>query len=652
MTELELLRSRYDNNRKLIEKFPVDENGHKPSPFVWEGKPEGMSVMESVTWWEEQHKYWVDGYFTEDGYYLTGLHYFYLTQITIKNQRGARINPWWRDVDEMIILEWYTCKHDLLDLGIFKRRGIGLSVLFGGALPIWQAVTQPGSIYLMTSNDKTKGQRMFAEKTATAYEGLDEWIKGEAVKYVQSGELRVQIRNIDGTSSDDISGVICKQTSDRKSDASAFESERAVGAFVDELFLHPFAHEVRQSIQDCLMEDQLKMGPCVFGGSAGIVSQSGIEEAKKMWDDRENLGINVVFIDGTWGVDKAPEYDENGKPTGKVLNFCVNGHSDRDNTREWIIKRRANLDKASDKRQLIGYMKSHPLDPQDIFEFNDLGIIPEDLLPRINAQRVKIREENRPINSYNIFMQAESAKAQLNQKGVWRILEHPIVGETYLFGADPIETIGSADISMDSNERSKFAVIVKRKSTNTIVGYYLKRSLDTDAVKAEILSGQRYYNDAKMMLERNKGTVISQAYKNDGDYSMLASQPSIFGLKEYKKKERKGFHKDGSNVDMLYNTYFKALRNGIENIWFDEILEDLPKFTLKNCDLLDAHVAVEVYDEDLKSQSKYQERKTVKRQYKYVDYDERGRRVEKWKTEHALVEDDGTIKPRDPWSRD
>jgi hypothetical protein len=610
-----------------------------------------MTVMEEVQWWETEHRRWKEGLFLENGYFLTGLHYYYLTQVTIKNQRGKKIRPWWRDVDEMIIHEWYRCKHELLDLGIFKRRGIGLSVLFGGAMPSWQSAVYPGSIYLMTSNDKKKGERMFQEKTLPCYDGLDDWIRGEEIKRVQTGELRVQMMKPDGTISDDISGIICKQTSDRKEDASNFESERAIGAFVDELFLHKYASEVRQSIQDCLMEDQLKMGPCVFGGSAGIVSQSGIEEAKKMWDNAEELGINVVFIEGTWGVDKAPEYDENGKATGKVLNFCPNGHSDHVAAKKWILERRAHLDKSSDKRRLIGYQKSHPLDPDDIFELNDLGVLPEDLLPRINAQKKRIKEENPAIDNYNIYLLDKTAVAQLNsKKGAFRILEHPIPGETYTAGADPIETIGSAETNAD--DRSKFAVEIRRKTTNTPVAYYLKRNMDTGSVKADVLALQTYYNDAVMMLERNKGKVISQRYKDDGDYDMLANQPMLFGLRRYDKKEIKGFHKDGHTVDTIYDTFFDDLRNMIENIWFEEILDDLPKFTIKNCDLLDAMVANSVYLADLRKKSKFNTNRKIEKQYRYTGVNEKGQRVSKWAKEVVEVDDSGNIIPRNPWNRD
>lgn len=653
MTEIEKLEDLYNRNLEIRKDLPLDENGFRMSPFKWEGKPEHMSIYEESKWWESQFEYWREGYFVpETNYYLTGLHYFYMTQMVIKNQKGTKITPWWRDVDEMIILEWYRCKIDLQDLFIFKRRGIGLSVLFGGALPMWQAFVQPGSMYLMTSNDKTKGERMFQEKVVPAYEGLDPWLKGEQKKYVQTGELRFEVNNYDGTSSTNISGIICKQTSDRKADASAFESERAPGAFVDELFLHPFAAEVRQSIQDCLMEDQLKMGPAVFGGSAGIVSQSGIAEAKRIWDDKDNSDVNVVFIDGTWGVDKAPEYDDEGKPTGKVLNFCPNGHSDREGALAWIVKRRLILDKASDKRRLIGYMKSHPLDPDDIFEFNDLGVIPEDLLPRINAQRKRVKEENRPVNNYDVFMQGAGAAAKRNDKGTWRILEHPQEGAEYTAGADPIETVNAAEASSSSEERSKFSVAIRNRTTNTIVAYYLKRSLDTDGVKAELLAGQTYYNNAKMMIERNRGAVMVQAYRNDGHYAMLANQPLIFGVKNYDKKEIKGYHKNGSNVDMIYEAFFKDLRETIENIWFDEILDALPEFTIKNHDLLDAFVSLSIYEQELRRSSKFAEKQVVTKQRRIVDFDKQtGARITKWVEEHVYVDDSGREIQKNAWSR-
>ena len=49
---------------------------------------------EKDIWWGNEREYWIDG---RDG--LTGIHYFALTQCFVKDARGFRKRPIWRDVD-------------------------------------------------------------------------------------------------------------------------------------------------------------------------------------------------------------------------------------------------------------------------------------------------------------------------------------------------------------------------------------------------------------------------------------------------------------------------------------------------------------------------------------------------------------------------
>ena len=123
----------------------------KPPKFVYEGKPKGMSKAEEAKWWLQEQERWVEGHAG-----LKGLHYFYLTQVKIKQPRGSLIHPWWREVDEFVIDEYYEATRLGLDICIYKRRGIGLSALFGAGVPLWKAMTEPGSTSLLTSNNRSK----------------------------------------------------------------------------------------------------------------------------------------------------------------------------------------------------------------------------------------------------------------------------------------------------------------------------------------------------------------------------------------------------------------------------------------------------------------------------------------------------------------
>jgi hypothetical protein len=637
--------------KKAFKKLKRDSNGHLVAPFVWHGKPEDMSVVEEGDWWAQESIYWIEGFTTKEGYHLKGLHYFYLTQVKIKTERGLLIHPWWRDIDEFIIDEWYKCVEEKTDLALYKRRGIGLSALFGAGLPLWRMITSPGSTYLATSNDKPKTERMFNEKFVTAFDALDEWIRPETSTNRQTGHMTAIIKGADGVPTDNKSSIICRQTSDRKKDASAFESERAIGAFIDELFLHDYASEVRQSVQSCLMEGGfVKMAPCVFGGSAGIVSQQGIEEAKKMWDDHESMMINPMFIEGFWGVDMAPERGDDGKLTGKILNFCPNGHSNTEGALAWIEREREFRSKSKDKRPYIGFIKSYPVKISDIFDLNDNGIVPEDIMNRVPAQKAAIKEANPPIYKYDIWMDGNGkANAKLDDNGYWNILMPPKPGEKYIMGIDPIPIRESGD---SKDERSDYCASIKHYNSNTYVAYMMIRVKDEVILKNSTYAAQMYYNGALAMIERNRGGEIMKQYQDDGHNNMLASQPIIFGRKGYDKLAPKGYHSGGYNADTISRGFFKYLRNNLEKIWFIEILDGLPGYGLKNNDLLSSMEACEIYTEDLNKRSVNSSRKVIESSTLIVKRLPNGARTTEWVTTYKTVidGDDAMQERKKEWS--
>lgn len=261
-----------------------------PPAFIRTPKPQGMTGDEEEAYWTVEMKRWVDGYTTPEGHFLRGFHYFYLTQIIIRTEDGDLIYPVWRDVDELTIEEWYGAMEAQEDFGIYKRRGIGLSVMFA-ALALWRALTKPGTTSLLTSNNKPKSKRLFNEKVAVAYDKLDPWIRPEHESKQQEGFLLMRTKKSNGTEDGNMSTIMARQTSETREDAAAFESERAIHAFCDEIFLHRFPQEVRRSMQSCLKKGMSKMGPFCFGGSAGIVSEEGMKEAEKIWKNSKSLRI-------------------------------------------------------------------------------------------------------------------------------------------------------------------------------------------------------------------------------------------------------------------------------------------------------------------------------------------------------------------------
>jgi hypothetical protein len=216
---------------------------------------------------------------------------------------------------------------------------------------------------------------------------------------------------------------------------------------------------------------------------------------------------------------------------------------------------------------------------------------------------------------------------------MFTILEHPVQGEEYRAGTDPIPMVDTDGMdtkkALSSGKRSVHSTIVKRPSTQEYVAYYQRRTNDPITIYQETMMLQRYYNDCKNMIERNEGRVLIDQYRQGGAWAYLASQPIITGAKSFDRKAAKGFHKDRWNRDTIYNFFFEYLRTHSDKIWMLEIINQLPDFHVNNTDLLDALVSCELYDRD--EYKKSNKRVSVKyKEVSYITTDESGRRVTKW----------------------
>lgn len=355
---------------------------------------------------EQEMERWVNG---SDGF--TGEHYFYLTQGTLKNINGDKIRPTWRDADEMIFETLTETKKLKQDLLIVKRREIGLSSIFGGCMPIHTALVNSGSISLMTSADKERVKKLYADKTLIFYEGLDKEFK--PARLYESGSTRLhfgkknKFRDIEGNSSE----IKCIETADNDDNSKAFEGYRAKYIFLDEIFLHKRATMVHASAQSTTLEGFDKSGIIVMGGSCGVENIKDAERLKKgaamgqqLWYDAEHKGINTLFIPGWMCVTKAPEYDKNGKNTGRMLNFCVNGWSDKEKATEWILRHRDKLEKAQDKTSYYNFIKQYPLNIDEVFEINRMGSFPQEVYTKLNIAKKEIQANLSPILQCDLYL--------------------------------------------------------------------------------------------------------------------------------------------------------------------------------------------------------------------------------------------------------
>jgi hypothetical protein len=249
---------------------------------VWNSKhglDPNATKKEKDIWWGRETEYWVKGRFG-----LTGAHYFSLTQATIKDATGYRMKPVWRDLDDLIYGAYEKARNSSWDLMVTKRREAGLSLTFGGIIPTWIALTNPGSTSLLTSADKTRLEEMYKDKLRVVYDGLDDYIRPGVISTRQAGYLHMgKIDNKTGGISGLDSKIVTRETVDSP---TALEAYRAMHIFLDEFFLHPKADKVYRSAQASAKKGFLKVAPIVMGGKCGGILSRRSEERSGTLEER------------------------------------------------------------------------------------------------------------------------------------------------------------------------------------------------------------------------------------------------------------------------------------------------------------------------------------------------------------------------------
>jgi hypothetical protein len=557
---------------------------------------------------------------------LTGMHYAYLTVIKIKDRTtGQEIHPVWRDVDEIIFGAYEEALKSMSDLIFIKRREVGLTSIFGACIPLINCFIHPGTNQLITSADQKRIADLFKEKVTVAYDGLDERIRPARAAFRMTGTMVFADKDEKtGRMSGLKSSIICAESS---KNPKSLEGYGAKSVFLDEFFLHPKPAEVLASTQASVSRGFVKACPIVMGGSCGETSDEGLKKGRELWEDAEHLKIITCFIPGWLGISEAPEYDAEGKETGKILNFCPNGWSDQAGATAWIMQNRKKLSKAKDKSRYVTFIKNYPLTVEEVFTFGAGGILPEEILQKIEEQKVWLHANPPPVMTYRLEDRGGRITAEPDPKGLHYIVELPQPGQVYRAGSDPI-----AFNSDNIENGSEYVMAIKKPTANTYVHYFAVRSLDADLVVLECIKAQRLFNNAQTMLEMNAGGVAKAKYKEFGCLHLLAKRPNALGIK-FVNPDAYGWWRGGGNNPAdkaAIEGVVKYLTHHTSCILFKRILDETSRFPHKNTDLLDALMSAELFENNVNELGKIMPRIQPPKMIYTVGRDSSGRTIGKW----------------------
>jgi hypothetical protein len=567
-------------------------SGMKEKPiFEWDGMPTFRTKSEEAAWWDRERNRWETGF---GG--LTGQHYFTITQGTYKNASNKYVRPSVRDGDMLVFEEYNECRRTMEDLFIAKRRGFALSSIFGAAIPMHASITYPGSTNLITSADKNRLEELYKDKAMVFYSEMQEKIKPSIVSSRQHGYLHFGKKvgnDITGLNSK----ILCIQTTESPKDATAFEAYRATTAFIDEVFLHPRPDMVVASTQASLQDGFRKINPVVLGGSCGVASTEGASKMQEYWLDAENNMVRTIFIPGTLCIVDAPELDEDGRPTGKMLNFCPNGRSNEKAAFDWIMTMRGRFEKAKNKKKLLQFIKAYPLSIEEVFDVNTQGVFTEDVMEMIQTASMRITKENYPVNRFDLIEDNRGGiTARVNNStGDFYILDHPTKDVAYGAGNDPIPFGQTDDITY---RRSENAIVIGSLLEMKMHAYYSERTHDADLAASKMLLLLKYYNNACVLIERNRGGTLIDKIKNYGYANLLAPQPKFLGSSGYDKRIKHGWYKDAHSSILANAELVTYITKYSDRIYFKRLIDEIKVFIIENTDVADAWVSFLLYARD------------------------------------------------------
>lgn len=556
-------------------------------------KPTFRTDYEKKKYWDIEKTRWREGY--GEGYaYLCGMHYYYLTQGTLKDGSDANlIRPRYRDCDEWIIQDlhdgfWNLTHHSLL----IKRREIGATSIGAGLLPSYTTRMFPNAKFGMTSCDRDRIFTAFSDKTDPFIKELDLDIrptfdKGAGYKENSTKNhiyLRLPYLVLDknGVPTYNYAEIWTKETADTDEAATGFSSTRLRSGYYDEFPLHKRKGKLLRSSRPCFMKGAQQSGFLFSAGTVEEMKPEHIQELQDIIDKKESYGFNVTFAPAWWG-----------------LIIDENGVSDEKAGVEWVMKEREKYERNNDVDGLKGFIKNYPLSWEEVFELGKGERFEDDVAEAINIQVKDVQKMEMRPKAYSITNVNGQVVANPVKSSPITILEMPKPNVRYWIGVDGTAT-GEMSSSSSDSERSEIAAVISKmydpdesvvpSFCPVAIFHELPKTIEQSYYKLSNI-GRLYnqWNLAMFSAEGNSST--SEHFGNflvkEGLQRMIMMRKDLSGKGNTDKKKWFNYRNDAT-MDWQYRQANIFLRKYVGGIFFLDLLKQMQLPLITNADLVDA----------------------------------------------------------------
>lgn len=499
--------------------------------------PEHKSPEAYSKFWVEQIRRCKEGY---DG--MCGKMYFFYHFCFMEKAGKGKIRPEFRVVDN----EWFKHIEDSQrskEWGVIcvKRRRVGAS--WKEAADVLQDVLFSKNFHVGMNSKSEKDSEFLFAKVKFIFNALPQ-------------ELKVQILNQTKSSIrfawvDEATGEIKGNQSDivtRAPVSQAFEGMSLDKWICDEAGKIENLLQMWSYTEPCMTPETRRLGTPIIFGTSGDVGKDGAG-LRDMWENFEVYKLRRFFFAGYSGL----AVDEFGNDRKED---CI----------RWIVYERRRREKLNTKFY-NDYIQQYPLTVDEAFTVNgDIGLGDP---VKLKAQRASLIIN--PVVAQKGFFVEEGNRVEwrADNRGFVIIHEHPNALTKYIAGCDP------ADIDDAYNESSDLSMFVMATQDGLkrprIVMEYTDRPRELNNYYKQAMLACRYYNEARLLIERQKGGRMISYFSDQGNKYLCMTQPQEVQRLSPSRNTQIGMH---------MNEYAKEYLRGVCSEYVDDYVDCIPSIKL------------------------------------------------------------------------
>lgn len=558
--------------------------------------PNVSDPYEQNVWCREEFRRCREGHF---GY--TGKFYFWYNYCKIWDiERGQMFFPDFR----MCQVEWFkqiTEVEDSKEWGLIcvKRRRIGASWLEAADVLHDCIFYNPNGFFKagMTSKTEDDAKELF-KKVKFLYDNLPLWMKPTSSAGNTATSLVFGWREKDPNGNWQLKGlqseVKVKAPTETGWEGYALRKWCADESGKIERLKQLFSYAV-----DTMMVGNRRVGTPVLFGTAGDISKEG-RDFKEMWYNADTYKLRQFFFGGWMGL----AVDEFGNDL-------------KEDAIRWIVYERKRLEGLSQK-EYNDFLQKYPLTVQEAFTSNESQGLGNQV--KINKQLNSLYEN--PVKAKRGFFKLDSNKKPVfvpSGRGACIIYEDPdpVYQNLYIGGLDPTD----AEVEEGRKDVSSLALYIMKKRHGVEAPKIVFEYVDRPAVPRDFydqcLLACLYYNNTKLMVEKNKPGVIT--YFDEAGYKhLLATKPNSYERIVLNNTWNIGYIMDKKTTMYAEELVAEYIEDYADIIPSKGLLEECINYGITNTDRVSAFMAVMLLLKEDKWEAKAKGDKSNIPRWKYI----------------------------------